>query len=494
MRKTLFSKLFVSQLLAAFSIIFLVIPTLFLLIGEHFVSEQEKYILQDATRVAKLTESISSYELDDKAWDIFEKGIEFAGSQSTIVVLDAEGRILTAPENSQGIKVEKIGKEYVDIVRDGKSVVKVYYQNSTFPVQTLAAIVPIENVDSLSGKSEFLGASIAFRPMPQVKSLQNRIITMVLMAQGAAWLLAFLMSFFLNRQILKPIKKMRNAAKSIASGNFKERIPITSNDEIGQLAQTFNSMTQSLDELERMRSSFISDVSHELRTPMTIISGFVEGILDGTIPEEEKGKYLEIVLSEVKRLSRLVNDLLESSRLEQGKTVIEKKNVDMNRLATESIIAYEQRLTDKRINVNLELDEETCYALADKDAIKRVLINLIDNAIKFTPEGGDIEITTEKRNSRVYVSVKNSGEGMSEEELRHIWERFYKSDKSRSMDKKGVGLGLYIVKTIITQHGGEITAESEEGKYARFVFDLEEGRKIPPSKNDNKQRKEDENE
>ena len=296
-----------------------------------------------------------------------------------------------------------------------------------------------------------------------------------MMAQITAWVLAFVVSFLLTRQILKPIKKMRTAAKSIASGNFKERIPVTSADEIGQLAKSFNSMIQSLDELEKMRASFISDVSHELRTPMTIIGGFVEGILDGTIAEEQKAQYLDIVLSEIKRLGRLVNDLLEASRLEQGKIKIEKINVDMNRIAAECVIAYEKSLTEKKINVNLELDEEECLALADKDAIKRVMINLIDNAIKFTPEGGDIEVATEKINGKVKVSVKNSGEGISEDELRHIWERFYKSDKSRSFDKKGVGLGLHIVKTIISQHGGEIYAESEEGSFACFTFILDEG-------------------
>ena len=476
MRKSLFSKIFITQLLVSLSIISLVIPMLFLLMGDYFVSEQEELILQDATRVARLTQRISEYELEGEAWEIFEKGIEFAGSQSMMVVLDAEGKILSSPKNPTGVNIEKIGKEYVELVRGGNSVVKVYYRDETFAEQTLVAIAPIEEVDAVSGKVEFLGASMALRPMPQIKSLQNRIITIVMMAQITAWVLAFVVSFLLTRQILKPIKKMRTAAKSIASGNFRERIPVTSADEIGQLAQSFNSMIQSLDELEKMRASFISDVSHELRTPMTIIGGFVEGILDGTIAEEEKAKYLDIVLSEIKRLSRLVNDLLESSRLEQGKIKIEKTNVDMNRIAAECIIAYEKSLTDKKINVNLELDEEECFALADKDAIKRVMINLIDNAIKFTPEGGDIEVTTEKTNGKVKVSVKNSGEGISEDELRHIWERFYKSDKSRSFDKKGVGLGLHIVKTIISQHGGEIYAESEEGSFARFTFILEEGR------------------
>jgi signal transduction histidine kinase len=298
-----------------------------------------------------------------------------------------------------------------------------------------------------------------------------------MIAQISAWVVAFAVSFFLTGHILRPIKKMRTAARKIASGNFNERISVTSNDEIGQLAEAFNSMTDSLNELENMRSSFISDVSHELRTPMTIICGFIEGMQDGTIPPEQHGKYFDTVLSEVKRLSRLVNDLLEASRLEQGRVKLTKKNVDMNRLVAESVFSYEKQLTEKRIDVNLELDEEECFAFADKDSIKRVMINLIDNAIKFTPDGGEIFVSTERRDKKVYVSVRNSGEGIAKEDLKHIWERFYKTDKSRSVDKKGVGLGLHIVKTIISQHGGEIYAESEEGKYASFTFVLEEGSK-----------------
>ena len=169
--------------------------------------------------------------------------------------------------------------------------------------------------------------------------------------------------------------------------------------------------------------------------------------------------------------------MLEASRLEQGKIKISKTNVDMNRLSAEAMITYEQRLTEKNINVDLQLDGEECIALADKDSIKRVLINLIDNAIKFTPEGGNITVTTKRQDKKIHVSIQNSGEGIPQEDLRHIWERFYKSDKSRGMDKKGVGLGLHIVKTIISQHQGEIFAESEEGTFARFTFILDEGTK-----------------
>lgn len=477
MRKSLFSKIFFTQLIVTLMVILLIIPTIFVMIGEFFVSTNKEAILQDAGRVATLTAQISDVAGNEATWKFFRSGIEFAGGQSTVIVTNSDGTIIASPKNPAGVNLQKIDENFIKSAAEGSSVIKLYQKGSIFSEQTIVAIVPIAKYDMVTGQKNFLGAAIAFKPMPQIRYIQNRLIAIIFMAQLIAWVIAFIVAFVLTRQIIKPLKKMRTAAKSIAAGNFNERIPITSNDEIGQLAESFNSMTESLNELENMRSSFISDVSHELRTPMTIISGFIEGVLDGTIPEQDKNKYLGTVLDEIRRLSRLVNDLLEASRLEQGKIKIEKLNVDMNRLVAESVFAYEQQLTEKKINVDLQLHENECVALADKDSIKRVMINLIDNAIKFTPEGGDISVSTQHRDKKVFVSIQNSGEGISKEELRRIWERFYKTDKSRSHDKKGVGLGLHIVKTIISQHGGEIHAESEEGKFTRFTFTLDEGSK-----------------
>ena len=477
MRKSLFSKIFFTQIIVNLTVILLIIPTLFLVIGEYFVSTHKEAILQDAGRVAGLSAQIADIGGNESTWEFFRSGIEFVSGQSTVLVVNSEGTIIASPKKPSGIDVSKIDKNFIKSATEGRSVVQLYQKGTIFSEQTLVAIVPIEKYDIVNGQARFLGASIAFKPMPQIRHIQNRIIAIVFMVQSVAWVVAFIVAFILTRQIIKPVKRMRDAAKSIAAGNFNERIPVTSADEIGQLSESFNSMTQSLNELENMRSSFISDVSHELRTPMTIISGFIEGVLDGTIPDDEKNKYLSTVLEEVKRLSRLVSDLLEASRLEQGKIKIEKISVDMNRLVAESVFNYEQRLTEKKINVRLKLDENECFAFADKDSIKRVLINLIDNAIKFTPEGGDISVSTQRKDKKVYVSIKNSGEGISKKDIRHIWERFYKTDKSRSNDKKGVGLGLHIVKTIISQHGGEVFAESEEGKFTVFTFVLDEANK-----------------
>ncbi len=477
MRKSIFSKIFFTQIVVTLTVLLIIIPTIFIMIGEFFVSNNKEAILQDAGRVAVLTSQIADISGNEETWEFFRNGIEFAGGQSIILVTNADGEVIASPKNLSGVNLKKINEDFIKRAKEGNSVVQLHQKGGVFSEQTLVAIAPIQKYDMVSNKTRFLGAAIALKPMPQVRYIQNRLVAIIFVAQLIAWIVAFIVSFVITRQIIKPLKRMRTAAKSIAAGNFNERIPITSSDEVGQLAQSFNSMSQALSELENMRSSFISDVSHELRTPMTTISGFVEGVLDGTIPEKDRNRYLATVLEEVKRLSRLVNDLLEASRLEQGKIKIEKKNVDMNRLVAESMFAYEQQLTEKKISVNLNLEGKECIALADRDSIKRVIINIIDNAIKFTPEYGNISVSTENKNKKVYVSILNNGEGISEEDLRHIWERFYKTDKSRSNDKKGVGLGLHIVKTIITQHGGEVFAESELGKFTKFTFVLDEGTK-----------------
>ncbi len=474
MKKSLFSKIFVTQILVTLAVVVIIIPMVFVMIGDYFVSVQEDDILMDATRVANLTQQISEMGDNERIKEFYISGLEFVGGKSSVLVVNAKGDVVASPNNLSGIDLSLMNESFIEEVRDGKSSVRLE-NGKMFAEQTVVAIVPIMKFDSQTESPVMIGAAIAFRPIPMVREIQYRTIHIIIIAQVVAWLVALIVSYIITRQITKPVKRMRKATRSLAAGNFNERIPITSQDEIGELAQSFNSMTQALSELEDMRTSFLSDVSHELRTPMTIISGFVEGILDGTIPEEEREKYLAIVSTEASRLSRLVKDLLEATRLEQGTKLPVKENFDINRLVTESVISYEQQLTEKNISVSLNLQEKENYAYADRDSIKRVLINLIDNAIKFTPENGSITLCTRKTGGKISTSIENTGDGISKEDLRHIWERFYKTDKSRSTDKKGVGLGLHIVKTIIAQHHGEIFAESEEGKYARFTFSISAG-------------------
>jgi signal transduction histidine kinase len=235
-------------------------------------------------------------------------------------------------------------------------------------------------------------------------------------------------------------------------------------------------MADSLENLENMRNTFMANVSHDLRTPMTTISGFIDNILVGAIPPEEQPYYLGIIKEEVRRLSRLVSSLLDISRLQAGDRKFNISSFDICETARLILISFEQMIDEKKLDVDFECDEERIFVKADKDAIYQVLYNVCDNAVKFSSIGGkykiSITLAEENKQKKVRVSVYNEGEGIPEEDLPFVFERFYKADKSRGMDKKGVGLGMFISKTIIEAHGESIFVESKKDEFCQFTFTL----------------------
>ena len=341
---------------------------------------------------------------------------------------------------------------------------------------TLGGIYPTSMLtvaEPILYQGKVVGGVFVSVPTPEITRIRTEILRIFLISVALVTVIAAISMYFLSKKITKPLSKLNAAAKNIADGNYSQRVEISTQNEISELVDTFNHMTESIEQLEHMRSSFIANVSHDLRTPMTTIIGFVEGILDGTIPEEKRAMYLGIVLDESKRLSRIVTDLLDLSKMEQGSFQIEKSSFDINELIRLTIIKAERRITDKEIQLTVGFSKDRLPVYADKDATARVLTNLLDNAIKFTQEKGFIDVQAGEKDGKAYVSVQNSGMGIEKKDLLHIFDRFYKTDKSRSKDKNGAGLGLYIVKSILQAHGERIWAESEPGEYTRFTFTLE---------------------
>ena len=286
-------------------------------------------------------------------------------------------------------------------------------------------------------------------------------------------LLAVLVAvYFISDRIVGPLKNMAKAAKAFAVGKFDIRVPVRGNDETAELAHAFNQMAASLADLEEMRSSFLSNVSHDLRTPMTTISGFIDGLLDGTIPPEKHEHYLRVIGDEVRRLSRLVAALLDVSRIQAGERKFTPTAFDICEMARVILISFEQKIDRKRLEVSFEVEAENMYAWADKDAVYQILYNICDNAVKFSAEGGLYRIRITEKDRRLYVSVYDEGQGLRPEELPHVFDRFYKTDKSRGLDKTGVGLGLYICKAILDAHNEEIFVKSKYGEYCEFTFTL----------------------
>lgn len=269
---------------------------------------------------------------------------------------------------------------------------------------------------------------------------------------------------------------MSIAAKRFAVGDFTYRVNVQSNDELAELGTAFNDMADALDKLESSRRSFVANVSHELKTPMTSIAGFIDGILDGTIPKSKEDYYLKIVSDEVRRLSRLVVAMLNMSKIESGDFEMKPKTYNISEQIIHILLTFEQKIEKKNIEVRGLDAMQQCNVYADTDMIYQVIYNLFDNAVKFTNENGYIEVAIHEAGDFVQISIKNSGTGIDPIELSRIFERFYKVDKSRSLDSKGAGLGLYIVKMMVEMHGGRIYAKSDSDSEAEFVFSLPKGK------------------
>ncbi len=305
-----------------------------------------------------------------------------------------------------------------------------------------------------------------------VQSLALAVIRIFLLSALACLMLAFICIWHLTKKMVTPLQQMSAAAKQFAIGDFSYRVKVRGCDELADLGIAFNDMADALDKTESSRASFVANVSHELKTPMTSIAGFIDGILDGTIPKEKQNYYLGLVSTEVRRLSRLVVAMLNMSKIESGEFQMKPNNYDISDQIIRILLTFEQKIEKKNIEIIGLEDLQPQYIVADPDMIYQVIYNLFDNAVKFTNEDGFIKVTLEDLGSQIRVSIKNSGAGIKAEELSRVFERFYKVDKSRSLDAKGAGLGLYIVKMMVEMHSGRIYAKSEDENTAEFVFTL----------------------
>ncbi len=427
--------------------------TMSLSITDKIIIENDKAMISDTNGTIKETMQTLS-----------------GGLLTDIIIVDSEGKIAFFSENAKGItKNTVIKNEYFEkAVAGGLNEISDFggiYDDKYYIVG-----VPVQYLQN--GELIPVGAVFVTTSSQIYRDYVTTIIKIFCSAGIVIFALIFCFMGLFAYQITKPLGQMAKAADAFGKGNFSERVYVTSNDEIGRLAVSFNTMADSLDASEGMRRTFITNVSHELKTPMTTIIGFVDGILDGTFPEEKQMHYLRIVSSEVKRLSRLVTSMLALSRIDSGELKLVGKNFDITSTLFNIFFSFEQQLNDRNINV-LGLDElEPIEVYGDADMIHQAIYNLVENASKFTNEGGDISVKAKTTKDELEIAITNTGDGIPPEQIGFIFERFYKTDESRSYDKKGLGLGLYLVRSILRQHGGDITAESKVGEYTTFRFTL----------------------
>ncbi len=485
MFKSVFAK-YVTAIMTIFAIGFAILLFIATTIVNHYISRSK---IQEMESTAKAVEGVVSYLAVDCPPERFEERFQttlnnpemplsslftaFVGSDPdlAILVVDANGKVfsVTGYYPKQADESEPILLS--DSLNEAAHRNEQTAQNLELPLLTRAIparVKPIVNFDK-----NYCGCVIVCITRFAESAMREDMIQSILSTALLVLVAAMIAVYFISARIISPLKEMSVAADRFAKGDFKARVSVRGGDEIARLAQAFNNMADSLENLEKMRSSFVANVSHDLRTPMTTISGFLEEIRAGVIPPEKQDHYLGVIQTEVRRLSRLVSSLLDISRIQAGERKFVMRPFDVCEMGWQILLSFEQPIKDKDLKVSFDYGEERILANADYDAIYQVFYNLCHNAVKFSRPGGELRIgIAETKEHKVRVSVYNQGEGLPKEDLPFVFERFYKSDKSRGLDKSGLGLGLYISKTIIQAHGETISVESEQNAFCEFRFTL----------------------
>lgn len=392
-----------------------------------------------------------------------------SGVKSDIFVTDASGKVLFCSENALGVAPgASVDADFVRRAMAG-DIYELSDFNGMYDSKFYIVGVPVQVV---TGDDTLTTVGTVF--VTSSGEYYYEYVTALIKIFCSAAIITFALVFcfvgLFSYKLTKPLQQMSRAAKAFGNGDFSTRIPVTGNDEIAELAKAFNNMADSLSASEGMRRNFIANVSHELKTPMTTIAGFIDGILDGTIPPDREKYYLNIVTVEVKRLSRLVTSMLALTRIDSGELKMVKQTFDISSTVLTTFLTFEQKIEERHIDVTGLESSKPLFIEGDPDMIHQVVYNLVENAVKFTNEGGNIDVSVTDEGERAVVAIKNTGAGIAPEQIGFIFDRFYKTDKSRSHDKNGMGLGLYLVKTIVQLHAGEITADSVEGEYTSFTF------------------------
>ncbi len=471
--KTTFSRTFSATLVILLLALILVGTSFQALVEDYLADTTVSELQKNGTAIAGLA---SAYYSEGSIINRnFMVNLDVASdiSGSDLIICDSAGRIILCSDVLTGCDHQdlRVDEEYLSrvVANNGDvatGLIKGLYDETRYVVST-----PIS--DPATGQN--LGIVIVSRPTVFTTTIMTRINSIFAMVSLLVILICiFAMGIIVRRQS-DPLKQMARVARSFGHGDLDSHVRLTDDypEEIEDLALAFNNMATELQKSEYQRKEFVANVSHELKTPMTTISGYIDGILDGTIPEQRHRYYLQIVSDETKRLSRLVRSMLDISRLQQDGGIPEDKKVhfDMEEALGQVLITFEKKITDKGLNVDVDMPDHPVFTLASQDMVTQIIYNLIDNAVKFCPQGGTLGLTVKQGGGKIYTSISNEGNTIPAEELPLVFDRFHKLDKSRSQNRDGWGLGLYIVKTIVSSHGENISVTSRDGK-TTFTFTM----------------------
>ena len=471
--KTTFSRTFSTTVMILFLALILVGTSFQALVEDYLTESAVANLQQNCDAIASLA---SAYGSEGSLLNRdFMVNLDVASrvSGSDTIIFNADGRVMLCSDVLTGCSHQglRLSESYLaKVLEQGGDVstgtVPQLYDEQRFVVSSLIR-------DYVTGKT--LGIVVVSRPTNDTTVIMTRISNIFMMVSMLVMAVCFIAMLIILRRQSDPLKQMAGIARAFGHGNLDARVRLADDypEEVEDLALAFNNMAQELQKSEYQRREFVANVSHELKTPMTTISGYVDGILDGTIPKERHRYYLQIVSDETKRLSRLVRSMLDISRLQDQGGIPDDKKVhfDMEEAVGQVLITFEKKITDKKLDVDVQMPEYPLFTFASRDMVTQVVYNLIDNAVKFCPEGGRLGLKLKDGGNKIYISVSNEGETIPPEELPLVFDRFHKTDKSRALNRDGWGLGLYIVKTIVCSHGENISVSSRDGK-TEFTFTM----------------------
>ena len=474
-----FQGIYWQQMLVTTGMVFLTLLMLgasFFSLSYHYTRSQNAENIQGKARVmSQLSVSylengryLSMEEL--RSDPDFQQLASFAAvvSDAQFMICDVNGNVLLTSDAALSGKVITMPEKMTKEILEGGSSYKNTKLEGLYESRRFVVGVPAVNRET----QETVGVVYAVAEMTSLDIMWRGLVGLFIMTAFVTLMIAFMASSISSMRQVKPIREMAQATRRYAEGDFDVRMrDYGRNDEMAELAASFNNMAESLQEQERQRREFIANISHELKTPMTTIAGYTDGILDGTIAPEDQRQYLQIISGESRRLSRMVRRMLDVSQLQNTDPLRGGNHFDLCESMRRVLISLEKKITDRHLDVEADIPEESILVLGDNDMITQVIYNLLENAAKFAIPGSTLYLGVTTVDTKARVTVRNEGETISAEDLPHLFERFHKSDKSRSRDKDGVGLGLYIVRTILEQHKEKINVTSEDG-VTTFTFYL----------------------
>lgn len=465
MRKTLYLKFLLAYLIFGFFGFIAVATFVSNMTLEHLKREKADALYREATLIANTY--ASDLYTNDVSLDAVKTQLDALSTylSSTIWIINPSGRIIL--DSSAPVDIDNpIIIENFDPTITAGSYYTVGNFFQAFSEDTLSVFAPITSDFKVNGYV------VIHMPMNTIRLSADSLLNISYILLGIMILLSMIILFFFTEMVYIPLRKITHATEQYAGGNMHYEFQVDSDDEIGYLAASLSFMANEIAKSEDNQKKFVANVSHDFRSPLTSIKGYLEAMLDGTIPPEMHEKYLQIVLNETERLTKLTNELLQLNNLNTKGMVLHRSDFDINQVIRNTAATFEGICKNKMVGINLVLTGDYLTVNADLDKIQQVLYNLLDNAIKFSHNDSIIKIETTEKSNKVLVSVKDHGIGIPKDSLKLIWDRFYKTDLSRGKDKKGTGLGLSIVKEIIHSHGENINVISTEGVGTEFIFTI----------------------